>query len=151
MTLDDAKKQVEQWRSEGLTVALANGVFDLLHVGHLRYLEDAKKLADRLIVAVNSDSSTRAYKGPSRPIIPEDERAELLRALRCTDFVFLFSEPDVRLVIRTLKPDVHVKGTDYTPDTIPEKAEVEAYGGRVAVAGDPKNHSTTALVGKLKP
>lgn len=151
MTLEDAKKQVDEWRSEGLTVALANGVFDLLHVGHLRYLEDAKKLADRLVVAVNSDSSTRAYKGPSRPIIPEDERAELLRALRCTDFVFLFSELDVRLVIRTLKPDVHVKGTDYTPDTIPEKAEVEAYGGRVAVAGDPKNHSTTALVGKLKP
>ncbi|PZR06320.1 MAG: D-glycero-beta-D-manno-heptose 1-phosphate adenylyltransferase [Archangium gephyra] len=151
MTLEDAKQQVDRWRAEGLTVALANGVFDLLHVGHLRYLEDAKKLADRLIVAVNSDSSTRAYKGPTRPIIPEDERAELLRALRCTDFVFLFSEPDVRLVIRTLKPDVHVKGTDYTPDTIPERAEVEAYGGRVAVAGDPKNHSTTALVGKLKP
>lgn len=151
MTLDDARRQVAQWRAEGLTVALANGVFDLLHVGHLRYLQDAKKLADRLIVAVNSDSSTRAYKGPTRPIIPEDERAELLRALRCTDFVFLFSEPDVRLVIRTLKPDVHVKGTDYTPETIPEKAEVEAYGGRVAVAGDPKNHSTTALVGKLKP
>lgn len=151
MTLEDAKQQVDRWRAEGLTIALANGVFDLLHVGHLRYLEDAKKLADRLIVAVNSDSSTRAYKGPTRPIIPEDERAELLRALRCTDFVFLFSEPDVRLVIRTLKPDVHVKGTDYTPDTIPERAEVEAYGGRVAVAGDPKNHSTTALVGKLKP
>ena len=151
MILEDAKKQVDQWRAEGLTVALANGVFDLLHVGHLRYLEDAKKLADRLIVAVNSDSSTRAYKGPTRPILPEDERAELLRALRCTDFVFLFSEPDVRLVIRTLKPDVHVKGTDYTPETIPEKGEVEAYGGRVAVAGDPKNHSTTALVGKLKP
>lgn len=151
MTLDDAKKQVEAWRAEGLTVALANGVFDLLHVGHVRYLQAAKALADRLVVAVNSDSSTRAYKGPGRPIIPEGERAELLRALRCTDLVLLFSEPDVRLVIRTLKPDVHVKGTDYTPDSIPEKAEVEAYGGRVAVAGDPKDHSTTALVARLKP
>ncbi len=151
MTLDDAKRQVEQWRAAGHSVALANGVFDLLHVGHVRYLEAAKQLADKLVVAVNSDSSTRAYKGPTRPVIPEQERAELLRALRCTDFVFLFSEPDVRLVIRALKPDVHVKGTDYTPDTIPEKAEVEAYGGRVAVAGDPKDHSTTALVAKLKP
>lgn len=151
MTLDEAKRQVEQWRAEGHSIALANGVFDLLHVGHVRYLQAAKQLADKLVVAVNSDSSTRAYKGPTRPVIPEQERAELLRALRCIDFVFLFSEPDVRLVIRTLKPDVHVKGTDYTPETIPEKAEVEAYGGRVAVAGDPKDHSTTALVAKLKP
>ena len=151
MTLDDVKKQVEAWRAQGQTIALANGVFDLFHVGHLRYLEAARQLADRLVVAVNSDSSTRAYKGPHRPIISEDERVEILRALRCTDLVFLFSEPDVRLVIRTLKPDFHVKGTDYTAETIPEKAEVEAYGGRVAVAGDPKNHSTTALVAKLKP
>lgn len=150
MTLDDAKAQVEAWRQEGKTIALANGVFDLLHVGHLRYLQEAKTLADKLVVAVNSDASTRAYKGPGRPIIPEAERVELLRALRCTDLVFLFSEPDVRGVIRALKPDVHVKGTDYTPETIPERAEVEAYGGRTAVAGDPKNHSTTDLLGRLK-
>jgi rfaE bifunctional protein nucleotidyltransferase chain/domain len=148
MSLEDARRTVDGWRAQGLKVALANGVFDLLHVGHLRYLEGAKQLADRLVVAVNSDASTRAYKGPGRPIIPQAERVELLRALRCTDLVLLFDEPDVRLVIRALKPDVHVKGTDYTPETIPERAEVEAYGGRVAVAGDPKDHSTTELLKK---
>ena len=149
MTLDEARRTVEAWRAEGLTIALANGVFDLLHVGHLRYLEAAKKLADRLVVAVNSDASTRAYKGPGRPVIPEGERAELLRALRCTDLVLIFEEPDVRAVIRALRPDVHVKGTDYTPESIPERAEVEAYGGRVAVAGDPKDHSTTQLIARV--
>ncbi len=149
MSLEDARRTVEAWRAQGLKVALANGVFDLLHVGHVRYLEAAKQLADRLVVAVNSDASTRAYKGPGRPVIPEGERAELLRALRCTDLVLIFEEPDVRVVIRALKPDVHVKGTDYTPESIPERAEVEAYGGRVAVAGDPKDHSTTALLARL--
>lgn len=151
MTLDEARALVERWRAEGLTVALANGVFDLLHVGHLRYLEGARQLADRLVVAVNSDVSTRAYKGPGRPVIPEGERVELVAALRCVDAVLLFDEPDVRAVIRALKPDVHVKGTDYTPESIPERAEVEAYGGRTAVAGDPKDHSTSALVSKLRP
>lgn len=151
MTLDEAQRVVEGWRAQGLTVALANGIFDLLHVGHVRYLEGARKLADRLVVAVNSDASTRAYKGPGRPVIPEGERAELVAALRCTDLVIVFEEPDVRRIIRALKPDVHVKGTDYTPETIPEKAEVEAYGGRTAVAGDPKDHSTTALISKLEP
>lgn len=146
MTLEEANRTVLEWRSRGLKVALANGVFDLLHVGHVRYLEAAKKLADRLVVAVNSDASTRANKGPGRPVIPQEERAELLSALRCTDAVLIFDEPDVRTVIRTLKPDVHVKGTDYTEETIPERKEVEAYGGRVAVAGDPKEHSTTALL-----
>ena len=149
MTLEEARRTVEAWRAQGLTVALANGVFDLLHVGHLRYLEAARQLADRLVVAVNSDASTRAYKGPGRPVIPEAERAELVRALRCTDLVLIFEEPDVRVVIRALKPDVHVKGTDYTPESIPERAEVEAYGGRVAVAGDPKDHSTTELLSRL--
>ena len=149
MSLEDARLTVEGWRAQGLKVALANGVFDLLHVGHVRYLEAAKQLADRLVVAVNSDASTRAYKGPGRPVIPEGERAELLRALRCTDLVLIFEELDVRTVIRALKPDVHVKGTDYTPERIPERAEVEAYGGRVAVAGDPKDHSTTALISRL--
>lgn len=149
MSLEAARRTVEGWRAQGLKVALANGVFDLLHVGHVRYLEAARQLADRLVVAVNSDASTRAYKGPGRPVIPEGERAELLRALRCTDLVLIFEEPDVRAVIRALKPDVHVKGTDYTPESIPERAEVEAYGGRVAVAGDPKDHSTTALLNKL--
>ncbi len=148
MSLEAAQATVEAWRAQGLKVALANGVFDLLHVGHVRYLEAAKQLADRLVVAVNSDASTRAYKGPGRPVIPEAERAELVRALRCTDLVLIFEEADVRAVIRALKPDVHVKGTDYTPESIPERAEVEAYGGRVAVAGDPKNHSTTAILAR---
>jgi D-glycero-beta-D-manno-heptose 1-phosphate adenylyltransferase len=100
---------------------------------------------------VNSDASTRAYKGPGRPIIPEAERAELVAALACTDAVLVFDEPNVRGIIRALRPDVHVKGTDYTPDTIPEADEVRAYGGRTAVAGDPKDHSTTALAERLKP
>ena len=150
-TLAALVEQRERWRREGRSVALANGVFDLLHVGHVRYLEGARALADVLVVAVNSDASTRAYKGPGRPIIPEDERAELVAALACTDAVLVFDEPNVRGIIRALRPDVHVKGTDYTPDTIPEADEVRAYGGRTAVSGDPKDHSTTALAARLKP
>ncbi len=149
-SLSEVVEQRERWRMEGKTVALANGVFDLIHVGHVRYLEGAKELADHLVVAVNSDASTRAYKGPGRPHIPEGERAEMVAALACTDRVVVFDEPNVRNIIRALKPDVHVKGTDYTPDTIPEADEVRAYGGRVAVAGDPKNHSTTDLAKRLR-
>jgi rfaE bifunctional protein nucleotidyltransferase chain/domain len=134
----------------GKKVALANGVFDLFHVGHLRYLEGAKALADVLVVAVNSDASTRAYKGPGRPVVPCEERVEILCALSCVDFVVVFEEANVRGVIRALKPAVHVKGTDYTPETIPERDEVLAYGGRVAVAGDPKSHSTTAALAALR-
>ena len=144
-TLAQVAEERERWRAEERTVALANGIFDLLHVGHVRYLQGARELADVLVVAVNSDASTRAYKGPGRPYIPESERAELVAALACTDRVILFDEPDVRGIIRALKPDVHVKGTDYTPDSIPEADEVRAYGGRTAVAGDPKNHSTTEI------
>lgn len=150
VSLEQAVAQVAQWRGQGDSIALANGVFDLLHVGHVRYLQGARALASRLVVAVNSDASTRAYKGPDRPVIPQGERAELLCALACTDLVVIFDEPDVRAVIRALKPDVHVKGTDYTPATIPERAEVEAYGGRVAVAGDPKDHSTTELIARRR-
>lgn len=150
-SLDSVASKVEHLRAAGKTIALANGVFDLLHVGHVRYLQGARALADVLVVAVNSDASTRAYKGPGRPIIPEHERAELVAALACTDFVVLFDDPDVRRIIRALKPDVHVKGTDYTPETIPEREEVERYGGRTAVAGDPKDHSTTELAHKVRP
>lgn len=142
--------EVAALRARGRTVALANGVFDLLHVGHVRYLQGARALADALVVAVNSDSSTRAYKGEGRPIVPEAERAELVAALGCTDFVVIFDAPDVREIIRALRPDVHVKGTDYTPETIPERDEVARYGGRVAVAGDPKDHSTTDVARKLR-
>jgi rfaE bifunctional protein nucleotidyltransferase chain/domain len=149
-TLDALAAELAPLRRAGKKIALANGVFDLLHVGHLRYLEGAKALADLLVVAVNSDLSTRAYKGPGRPIVPADERIELLSALSCTDFVVVFDAPDVRGIIRVLKPDIHVKGTDYTPESIPERDEVLAYGGRVAVAGDPKNHSTTAALEALR-
>lgn len=134
----------------GRTVALANGVFDLFHVGHLRYLRGAAAEADLLVVAVNSDRSTRENKGPGRPVVPEAERAEIVAGLACVDLVVLFDSRDVVPVIRALRPDVHVKGTDYTPETIPEAAEVRAYGGRVAVAGDPKGHSTTELIDKLE-
>jgi rfaE bifunctional protein nucleotidyltransferase chain/domain len=135
----------------GRTIALANGVFDLFHVGHLRYLEGARALADLLVVAVNSDVSARLLgKGPGRPVVPAAERAEIVAALACVDHVVLFDERDVVPVIRALRPDVQVKGTDYTPETIPEAAEVQAYGGRVAVAGDPKDHSTTALLEALR-
>ncbi len=133
----------------GHRVALANGIFDLFHVGHLRYLEGSRALADELVVAVNSDASARAIKGPGRPVVPEAERAEIVAALACVDRVVLFDSRDVVPVIRALRPDVQVKGTDYTPETIPEAAEVRAYGGTVAVAGDPKDHSTTELLARL--
>jgi len=149
VTLEDLPRLRAAATAAGRTIAMANGIFDLFHVGHLRYLEGAKAEADLLVVAVNSDLSTRLNKGPSRPVIPEGERAEIVAALRCVDHVVLFDTKDVVSVIRLLRPDVQVKGTDYTPETIPEAAEVRAYGGRVAVAGDPKNHSTTELLGKL--
>lgn len=149
LVLDDLPRVRAAATAAGRTVALANGVFDLFHVGHLRYLVGAKAEADVLVVAVNGDASTRANKGPGRPIVPEDERAELVAALACVDHVVVFDTKDVVPVIRLLRPDVQVKGTDYTPDTIPEAAEVRSYGGRVAVAGDPKDHSTTELLAKL--
>ncbi len=149
VSLAQAAAQVAHWRGTGQRVALANGVFDLLHVGHLRYLQGARALADRLVVAVNSDSSTRRYKGAGRPVIPQAERAELLDALACVDLVVVFDEDDVRGVIRSLRPEVHVKGTDYTPESIPEREEVRAYGGVSAVAGDPKDHSSTAVIASL--
>jgi rfaE bifunctional protein nucleotidyltransferase chain/domain len=148
--LDDLTRLRADATAAGRSIAMANGIFDLFHVGHLRYLEGAKAEADLLVVAVNSDLSTRLNKGPGRPVIPEAERAEIVAGLACVDHVVLFDTKDVLSVIRLLKPDVQVKGTDYTPETIPEAAEVRAYGGRVAVAGDPKNHSTTELLGKLE-
>lgn len=150
ITLEELPIVRAEATSAGRTIALANGIFDLFHVGHLRYLQGAKAEADLLLVAVNSDASTRAYKGPGRPVVPEDERAEIVAGLACVDFVVIFPSRDVVPIIRALRPDVHVKGTDYTPDTIPEADEVRAYGGRVAVAGDPKNHSTTALIATLE-
>jgi rfaE bifunctional protein nucleotidyltransferase chain/domain len=146
---DDLPRLRAEATAAGRTLALANGVFDLFHVGHLRYLRGARAEADALVVAVNSDVSTRLNKGPNRPIVPEGERVEILEALECVDHVVLFDSKDVVPIIRALRPDVHVKGTDYTPDTVPEAAEVRAYGGRVTVAGDPKEHSTSELIEKL--
>ncbi len=135
-----------EWKARGETLVLANGVFDVLHVGHARYLEAARALGDRLVVAVNTDRSTRAYKGAGRPVVPEAERAELIAALAAVDHVVLFDDDSAARVLETLTPDVHAKGTDYTPETIPERGIVAAYGGRSVVCGDPKAHSSSALI-----
>lgn len=127
---------------------MTNGCFDLLHVGHVRYLRAAKELGGRVIVALNSDSSTRALKGEGRPRVPELERAEILSALADVDAVTIFAEPDVRALVRLLRPDIHAKGTDYTEESVPERDDVLACGGRVVIVGDPKEHSTTELLRK---
>jgi D-glycero-beta-D-manno-heptose 1-phosphate adenylyltransferase len=146
LTLEDLRLRVGQWRRAGDSITLANGGFDLLHVGHVRYLRAAKQLGGRLVVAVNSDASVRALKGGGRPLVPEAERAEILAALADVDAVVIFSEPDVRALIREIRPDVHAKGTDYTAETVPERGEVIACGGRVEIVGDPKEHSTTGMI-----
>lgn len=143
-------EEMAEVRRSGRKIALANGIFDILHVGHLRYLLAARAFADLLVVAVNSDRSARELRGPGRPILPEVERAELLSGLRCVDYVVIFDEPDVRAVIRALRPDVHVKGTDYTPDSVPEREEVERWGGEVRIAGDSKAHSTTEVLRRIQ-
>ena len=143
---EDLIAAVARDRAAGRTIAFANGCFDLLHVGHVRYLQGAAAEADRLIVAVNDDRSVAALKGASRPILPAADRAELVAALRGVDYVVLFGDPTVERLLRPLRPDVHCKGTDYTVDTVPERAVVEAYGGRTAIVGDPKNHATRDLL-----
>jgi rfaE bifunctional protein nucleotidyltransferase chain/domain len=147
---DALAMRVQQDRARGLTIAFANGAFDLLHVGHIRYLDGARREADRLVVAINSDQSVRGLKGPNRPILSETDRAELVAALRAVDYVVIFHEPTVTPLLELLKPDVHCKGTDYTVDTVPERATVRAYGGRIAIVGDPKDHSTSDLLSRLK-
>jgi rfaE bifunctional protein nucleotidyltransferase chain/domain len=136
-------------RSHGRTIVLANGCFDLLHVGHVRYLQAAAAEGDRLVVAVNDDPSASALKGPGRPVIPASDRAELVAGLRGVDYVVVFSGPTVEPLLELVRPDVHCKGTDYTVDTVPERAVVRAYGGRTAIVGDAKEHSTRALVARL--
>ncbi len=136
-------------RAAGRSVAFANGCFDLLHVGHVRYLQGAAAEADRLIVAVNDDQSVAGLKGPNRPILSARDRATLVAALRGVDYVVLFGEPTVERLLRRLKPDVHCKGTDYTVDTVPEREVVKGYGGRIAIVGDPKNHATRELIGRI--
>jgi D-glycero-beta-D-manno-heptose 1-phosphate adenylyltransferase len=145
------QQRVAAWKRAGDTVTLANGCFDLLHVGHIRYLHAAKQLGGRLIVAINSDESVRALKGEGRPLMPAEERAEILSALADVDAVVIFPERDVRALIRELRPDVHAKGTDYTVDTVPERDTVLECGGRVEIVGDPKDHSATGIIRRIGP
>ena len=137
-------------RSRGRTVAFANGCFDLLHVGHVRYLEASAAEAELLVVAINDDAAVAALKGAGRPIMAAPDRAELVAALRCVDYVVIFSEPTVGPLLEALRPDVHCKGTDYTVESVPERAVVQAYGGRTAIVGDPKDHSTRDLLGRIQ-
>ncbi|PYQ36681.1 MAG: D-glycero-beta-D-manno-heptose 1-phosphate adenylyltransferase [Acidobacteria bacterium] len=146
LTRDQLREQVEQWRRAGERVILANGNFDLLHVGHVRYLRGAKALGGQLVVAINSDQSVRTLKGEDRPIMPERERAEIVSALADVDAVIVFPELDVRSIIREIRPDIHAKGTDYTADTVPERDVVADCGGRVAIVGDSKDHSTSEII-----
>jgi rfaE bifunctional protein nucleotidyltransferase chain/domain len=140
------RQRIADWRRAGDSITLANGCFDLLHVGHVRYLRSAKELGGRLIVAINSDESVRALKGEGRPLMPAEERAEILAALADVDAVVIFSEPDVRDLIREIRPDVQAKGTDYTAATVPEHDVVVECGGRVEIVGDPKNHSASEII-----
>jgi rfaE bifunctional protein nucleotidyltransferase chain/domain len=143
---EQLKERVAAWRKAGDSITLSNGCFDLLHVGHVRYLHAAKQLGGRLIVAINSDDSVRALKGEGRPLMPAEERAEILSALADVDAVVVFPERDARALIREVRPDVHAKGTDYAPDTVPERDVVAEYGGRVEIVGDQKDHSASEII-----
>jgi rfaE bifunctional protein nucleotidyltransferase chain/domain len=152
LSRNELRRRVEEWRRTGTRVTLANGNFDLLHVGHVRYLRGAKELGGKLVVAINSDTSVRALKGEGRPVMPEQERAEIVAALADVDAVVIFPERDVRAIIREIRPDVQAKGTDYTADSVPERDAVTEYGGRVAIVGDPKDHSTSEIIrSRLSP
>ncbi len=141
---------VAEAKGRGLRVVFTNGGFEILHVGHVRSLEDARSRGDLLVVAVNADASVRANKGPARPVVPEDERAEVVAALRCVDYVTVFSERTVDPLLRTLRPSIHAKGTDYTPETVPERETVRAIGAEIAIVGDPKDHATSDLLERIR-
>ena len=141
--------RVRAERESGSRIVLANGCFDVLHVGHVRYLAGARELGDVLVVGVNSDDQVARLKGEGRPVLPEEERAELVAALESVTYVTVFNEPTVEELLLALKPDVHAKGTDYTEDSVPERNVVRSYGGRVAIVGDPKDHSTSAILARL--
>ena len=149
-SLDIVRERAESVRRNGKTVALANGCFDVLHVGHVRYLEGARAEADVLVVGGNGDASVRRLKGEGRPVMPAKDRALLVAALRSTDHVVIFQEDDVSQLLLALRPDVHCKGTDYTEDTVPERDVVRSYGGRVAIVGDPKDHDTRRLLERIR-
>jgi D-glycero-beta-D-manno-heptose 1-phosphate adenylyltransferase len=147
---DDLVALVKTERAAGRTIAFANGCFDVLHVGHIRYLAGAAAQADRLIVAINDDQSVKALKGAGRPILGAADRAEMVAALEGVDYVMTFSDPDVTRLLHLLRPDVHCKGTDYTPETVPERETVRSYGGRIAIVGDHKDHSTRDLIARIR-
>lgn len=142
-------ERVKAAREKGLRVVFANGCFDVLHLGHVRYLEGAKSLGDLLVVGVNSDEQVSKQKGAGRPILPAHERAELVASLEAVDLVTIFDEPTVEELLLALRPDVHAKGTDYTVDTVPEREVVKSFGGQVAIVGDPKDHSTSDMIARL--
>ena len=147
--IEEAARRAAEWRTHGRRVVLANGCFDLLHVGHVRYLRAARGLGDALVVGLNSDASVRRLKGPGRPVMAADERAELIGALAAVDLVVVFDDDSADALIARLRPDVHAKGTDYTEESVPERAAVLATGGRVAIAGDPKSHATRDLIAAI--
>ena len=147
--IEEAARQAAEWRSLGRRVVLANSCFDLLHVGHVRYLSAARGLGDALVVGLNSDASVRRLKGPGRPVMAADERAELIGALAAVDLVVVFDDDSADALIARLRPDVHAKGTDYTEESVPERVAVLAAGGRVAIAGDPKSHATRDLIAAI--
>ncbi len=142
--------RVRDARDRGLTVVLANGCFDVLHAGHVRYLEAAKSIGDILVVGINSDAQVATLKGAGRPLLPESERAEIVAALAAVDLVTIFNEPTVEELLLAIKPDIHAKGTDYTEDTVPERDVVRSFGGRTAIVGDPKDHSTSDMIRRVK-
>jgi D-glycero-beta-D-manno-heptose 1-phosphate adenylyltransferase len=151
-TLDELMPLRRTWRGEGLRLVFTNGTFDLLHVGHVRYLEAARALGDILVVGINSDASARAYKGPGRPVVPQDERAEIVAALRCVDYTIIFDEPTAERLVQALRPDIYVKGGDYSPGgkPLPEAEIVKAYGGEVKIIPFVLGHSSTELIEKAK-
>ena len=149
LSREELVRRIGEARAAGRTVAFANGCFDLLHVGHIRYLESAAQEADVLVVAINDDDSVRTLKGEGRPILSASDRAELVAALRCVDYVIIFPEPNVGPLLTALRPDVHCKGTDYTVESVPERDIVAGYGGRTAIVGDSKDHSTRDLLSRL--
>jgi len=146
LSRSELRRRVEQWRHAGERIVLGNGKFDLLHVGHVRYLLGAKELGGKLVVAINSDESVRALKGEGRPVMPEKDRAEIIAALADVDAVIIFPELDVRAVIREIRPDIQAKGTDYTAESVPERDALAVYGGQVAIVGDQKDHSTSEIL-----
>ncbi|HUN87300.1 MAG TPA: adenylyltransferase/cytidyltransferase family protein [Terriglobales bacterium] len=149
LSREELRRRVAEWRGSGKQIIMANGCFDVLHVGHIRYLHAAKALGGKLVVAVNADDSVRGLKGEGRPIMPDFERAEILAALEPVDAVVIFPERDVRALLNEIRPDVQAKGTDYTADSVPERDVVTAYGGRVAIVGDPKDHSATGIIQQI--